>query len=166
MLSLRLATAALLVLVAASACSSKPAATTAPPAASAKATAARAAGGPAVTPPANASLPPGVTAADEPADTDPWSLNATAYDGQNATRYAYWCPPGGAFRTVWGTDLYTHDSSVCTAGVHAGAISQATGGFVVIEMRPGADSYTGSDRNGVTTQDYGQWGTSYVIVKF
>ncbi len=64
---------------------------------------------------------------------------------------------------MWGTDVYTDDSSVCTAGVHAGKISLAEGGTVVIEMRAGEDAYTGSERNGVTTTDYAGWPGSFVV---
>lgn len=65
---------------------------------------------------------------------------------------------------MWGTDVYTNDSSVCTAAVHAGLIDFEAGGVVVIEMRPGESSYIGTTANGVTTQSYGSWGGSFVFV--
>lgn len=93
-----------------------------------------------------------------------WSLNATQHRGANDTRITYTCPPGGAFGSVWGTDVYTDDSSICTAAVHAGLIGQS-GGTVTIEIRRGEPSYKGSVRNGVSSGDYGQWSGSYVFVK-
>ncbi|MEL6443622.1 MAG: LCCL domain-containing protein [Bacteroidota bacterium] len=94
-----------------------------------------------------------------------WLQNAVPYrDRGVGARLRFDCAAGGSLRTVWGTDLYTDDSSICTAAVHAGAITQATGGSVVIELRPGADGYTGSERNGVTTSNWGSWGNSFVIV--
>jgi hypothetical protein len=65
---------------------------------------------------------------------------------------------------VWGTDIYTDDSSVCTAAVHAGLIDYEDGGEVVIEIRAGESSYLGTTANGVTTLDYGAWRRSFVFV--
>jgi hypothetical protein len=94
-----------------------------------------------------------------------WSAVATVYRGKNGERYDYMCPPKGSAGYVYGTNLYTDDSSVCTAAVHAGLIALATGGNVTIEIRPGASTYTGSTRNGITSESYDQWGGSYVFVK-
>jgi hypothetical protein len=157
----RVMSAGLVVLLLA-ACSSSPAATNKPTAKATVTTGGAGAGG---TPPANATLPAGVTTVQVAADVDLWSLTAQDYAGRNGTRYGYWCPPGGTPRTIWGTDLYTDDSSVCTAGVHVGAITITSGGFVVIEVRPGADSYAGSSRNGIDSQEYAAWSGSYVVIK-
>ena len=106
---------------------------------------------------------PAVTEGPVPS-VDPWQVNAVDYRGANGQRYSYACPGGGEPSTIWGTDVYTDDSSICTAAVHAGVITLAKGGPVVIEIRAGQDSYTGSDRNGITSDDYGQWAGSYVVV--
>lgn len=94
-----------------------------------------------------------------------WSAHASAYRGNVGQRYSFFCPTGGARYTVWGTVVYTDDSSVCTAAVHAGLISFASGGTVTIEMRPGQRSYVGTTRNGVTTRSYGRWSGSFVFVR-
>ena len=65
---------------------------------------------------------------------------------------------------VWGSAIYTDDSSVCRAALHAGIISNA-GGVVKIEIRPGQNSYNASSANGVSTTKYGKWGRSFVFVK-
>jgi hypothetical protein len=93
-----------------------------------------------------------------------WSATATAYRGLNSLRFSYTCPAGGSLGTVWGTNIYTDDSSVCTAAVHAGRIGATSGGTVVIAIRPGQSSYTGTTRNKVTTRSYGTWYGSYVLV--
>ncbi len=94
-----------------------------------------------------------------------WDGNATALRGRNNQRFSFVCPGNGTLSgAVWGTDLYTDDSSICTAAVHTGRINQASGGTVTIEIRPGATSYTGSARNGVSSRAYGGWSGSYVIV--
>jgi hypothetical protein len=72
-----------------------------------------------------------------------------------------WCSAdatrGGS---VWGSDVYTDDSVICRAAVHAGVIGPS-GGTVTLRMLPGMQSYTGSERNGVTSSGYGAWSSSY-----
>src|SRR5205085_5886830 len=58
----------------------------------------------------------------------------------------------------------TDDSSVCSAAVHAGSITQKNGGKVTIEIYPGQTSYRSSKRNGVKSLNYGAWPASYFIV--
>jgi hypothetical protein len=53
--------------------------------------------------------------------------------------------------TVFGTDTYPSDSSICVAAVHAGLIDR-DGGVVTVQLNPGADEYVGSSRNGIDTQ--------------
>jgi len=93
-----------------------------------------------------------------------WDADAAQYRGRDYQRFVYGCPASGGPQTVWGTDVYTDDSSVCTAAVHAGAITFGSGGTVTIEIRPGLSSYEGSSRYGVTTLSYGAWPGSFVVV--
>jgi hypothetical protein len=104
------------------------------------------------------------TAADEVAEDVTWSLSATAYRGQEGLLVAYDCPPDGSAGSVWGTDVYTDDSSVCTAAVHLGLITEASGGRVVIQISDGLDAYEGSTENGITTQSYPAWSGSFTFV--
>ncbi len=100
-----------------------------------------------------------------PAPTqDPWALNAGSQRNSINMRFTIQCPAGGTPRTVWGTTFYTDDSSICTAGVHRGAITLQSGGPVTYEIAPAQDSYEGSTQNGITTLDYGPWGGTFVIV--
>jgi hypothetical protein len=62
-----------------------------------------------------------------------------------------------------GTDIYTLDSSICNAAVHAGKLTMESGGPVTIELRPGESSYKGTTRNGIKTNDYGKYGQSFVV---
>jgi hypothetical protein len=87
--------------------------------------------------------------------------NMTAYRGQNGYTLHCYCPNGSS-GSVWGTGLYTDDSSLCRAALHAGAIP-ATGGFIEATVQPGASSYTGSTSNGVTSNSYGSWYGSYTV---
>ncbi len=99
--------------------------------------------------------------ADEDAVDVTWSLDAGEYRGRDGWMVAYDCSPDGETSTVWGDGVYTDDSSVCVAAVHAGLIDFADGGRVVIEISPGLEEYGSSTANGVTTTEYGSWGGSY-----
>lgn len=96
--------------------------------------------------------------------TDPWAATAAAHRASVNEQFTYDCPAGGEPHTVWGADVYTDDSSVCTAAVHAGAITLEDGGEVTVEIRPGEEEYEASEQNGIGTSPYGPWGGSFVIV--
>lgn len=64
---------------------------------------------------------------------------------------------GGA---IWGTDIYSDDSATCRAALHAGIIAER-GGVVTILRAPGQASYRGSARNGVESEAYGAWQSSF-----
>jgi hypothetical protein len=64
---------------------------------------------------------------------------------------------------VWGTDVYTDDSSLAAAAVHAGVLRPGETGMVKVTTLPGQPSYRGSTRNGVTSSDYGSWSGSIRI---
>lgn len=59
--------------------------------------------------------------------------------------------------SVWGSDLYTDDSAICRAALHAGMI-EASGGTIWAFERPGAQSYPAVARNGVSSTAWtGAW---------
>ena len=114
------------------------------------------------------SLIPGAVAnADVIAGNQTTGWDATAREKQTALDrdFAYHCPANGRVTDVWGTDTYTDDSSVCSAAVHAGLITAEQGGTVTIRIKPGQAFYEGSDRNGVSSQDYGPWDRSFIFIK-
>ena len=92
-----------------------------------------------------------------------WEANATSLKGKDGETFTLACAPGGALRSVWGSDIYTSDSSICTAAVHSGLITYQQGGAVTIELRPGRTIYGCSERNGVTTHPYGPYTHSFVF---
>jgi LCCL domain-containing protein len=65
---------------------------------------------------------------------------------------------------IWGTDVYTDESAVCKAAVHAGVLIRGTPGQVTILMGSGADSFPSAERNGVTSLSYGRWDSTYSFV--
>ena len=97
---------------------------------------------------------------------DGWAGGAQTHRGKNGQRFTYTCPPRAqATGDAWGTDLYTDDSTICFAAVHAGAVSLDRGGNVTIEIRPAEQSYAGTTRNGLTSKAFGPWVGSFVFVR-
>lgn len=93
-----------------------------------------------------------------------WDSSASDYRDRTGIQVRYACPKDGTLGTVWGSNPYTDDSSVCTAAVHAGLIKLAEGGTVLIKVTGPKDSFKGSTSNGVTTDDYGSWGGSFIFL--
>ncbi len=68
---------------------------------------------------------------------------------------------GAASGGVWGTDIYTDDSSIARAAVHAGVIAPGETKTVTVTILAGQTAYAGSVRNGVTSGSWGGWGGSF-----
>ncbi len=103
---------------------------------------------------------------DGPVTNVEWNRTASDYRGQDGLLVAFQCaknPDQIGVGNVWGTGMYSDDSSVCGAGVHAGAITFQDGGRVVFEVRPGLESYAASIQNGVSSSAWGTWGGSFQI---
>ena len=66
---------------------------------------------------------------------------------------------------VWGTDAYTGDSALAAASIHAGAVKDGETGIVKVTVLTPLSQYQGSIRNGVTTHDFGRFGTAYRVEK-
>jgi len=108
------------------------------------------------------SIPEGPSSAGEGKPTT-WEANATSLNGKDGETFTLICSPGGIAHPVWGSDIYTADSSICTAAVHSGLITYQQGGTVTIELWPGRSIYGASERNGVTTSDFGPYHRSFVF---
>ncbi|HEY8051498.1 MAG TPA: LCCL domain-containing protein [Steroidobacteraceae bacterium] len=95
--------------------------------------------------------------------TSPLDLNLR---GLNGERFRFRCPPGKAVAgQVIGSGPYTDGSSICAAGVHAGAIRAATGGLVTIEVRPGEAHYSASRSHFLQSEAYEKfWSGSFLVI--
>ena len=64
---------------------------------------------------------------------------------------------------VWGgsNGIYTDDSSLGAAAVHAGLLKPNEVGVLKVEILSGRNSYTGSTRNGVTSSNWDRWDGSF-----
>ena len=58
---------------------------------------------------------------------------------------------------VWGTDIYTRDSLLGAAAVHAGLLKPGQTAVLRMKVVSPLENYPGSERNGVTTSDYGNF---------
>jgi hypothetical protein len=104
-----------------------------------------------------------VTAAEADAAT-PISWDSKGIEPQNVgEQITVSCPPNGTPDRVWGNDIYTGDSSLCTAAVHAGVITLERGGAFTVEQRGPQKSFDGTTRNGILTQSYGEWRNSFAV---
>jgi len=57
---------------------------------------------------------------------------------------------------IWGTGIYTDDSSLCRAAAHAGRIGP-NGGTVRVLAVGGLDQYEASERGGIQSSGFGPW---------
>ena len=64
---------------------------------------------------------------------------------------------------IWGTDVYTDDSSVAAAAVHAGVLRIGEIRTVTVTILAGQSTYAASDRNGIKSGGYGAWSGSYAF---
>ncbi len=74
------------------------------------------------------------------------------------------CTPNGNAHTVWGSGVYTDDSSICSAAVHDGRITLEEGGVVSVEGLPGREAYGGELLHGIQSMPYGRWRASFRFV--
>jgi hypothetical protein len=92
-----------------------------------------------------------------------WTTAASGFKQDAGLTYKFHCPEKGTAATIWGSDVYTADSSICTAAVHAGVITLENGGDVTIEFKPGRSIYGSTTRNGIASSTYGEYPHSFVV---
>lgn len=92
-----------------------------------------------------------------------WNTTGTGFKNDVGLIYKFQCPAKGTENTIWGSDIYTQDSSICTAAVHAGVFSLADGGIVTLEFRPGRLTYGSTVRNGIKSSTFGEYSRSFVV---
>ncbi len=68
-----------------------------------------------------------------------------------------------ARQSIWGSDPYTADSAICAAAMHVGYIVAGEPGEVTVLRLQGLDSYWGSGNNGINSQDWGSYSSSFVF---
>ncbi len=88
--------------------------------------------------------------------------NLTSYRDMTGESYSFEVT-GDAELMIWGTDVYTDDSNLAAAAVHAGVLEDGETGIVIVTILPCEEAYTGSEENGVSSWDYGSWSGSYSV---
>lgn len=96
--------------------------------------------------------------------TDPGVL--TEFSVADAGRMALIEVVGRVDGSVWGTDVYTADSRLAVAAVHAGIVREGERGLVRVVIVDGSEhTFAGTDRNGVLSYDYATYPVAYRIEK-
>lgn len=72
---------------------------------------------------------------------------------------------GSSKGTVWGTDIYTDDSELATAAVHAGILKDGEKGVVMVTILEGKNRYKSTLQHGVTSKQWDGWVGSYRVSK-
>jgi hypothetical protein len=70
---------------------------------------------------------------------------------------------GSVGGTVWGDGVYTDDSALSAAAVHAGVLQVGQKGVVKVTILSGYSSYGGGTRNGVRSATWGTWPGSFRV---
>lgn len=93
---------------------------------------------------------------------NPGSVRSIQGAGPGKT-YVVWVTGTTRESTIWGTDIYTADSSISQAVVHAGILAEGQSGPVIIHVLPGMQQYQGTGRNGITSAAYGFYDLCYSL---
>jgi hypothetical protein len=88
--------------------------------------------------------------------------NMVALGHQIGQTFYFWVR-GQETGCVWGTDVYTGDSVLAVASVHAGAVGLGETRVVKVTVVEPLQQYRGSTRNGITSHGYGPYNTAYRI---
>jgi hypothetical protein len=86
------------------------------------------------------------------------------YQGQVGSTFRFRLtgpPPGFHQGGVWGTDIYTFDSHLAMAAVHAGVLKPGQTKVVSVVMLGPQEVFRGSMRNGIASGDWGQYPSAY-----
>lgn len=75
----------------------------------------------------------------------------------------YFRVKGDAGGTIWGTDVYTGDSQIALVAIHAGLVKPDHEAIVKVTVVPPPPQFQGSSRHGVTSHDFGRFGSAYRI---
>ncbi len=81
--------------------------------------------------------------------------------------YTFDCQPAAddlIHPPIWGTNIYTLNSGICSTAVHAGLITQKQGGEITVKILEGQEFYTGSDNNNIVSQDHRSTDMSFTFV--
>ncbi len=96
------------------------------------------------------------------ADPDPGSL--TGYNDKVGKSF-HFTVTGATTGIIWGTDVYTTDSQLATAAVHAGVLRAGQTGVVKVTIVMSPLAFQGTTRNGITSHPFGMYPAAYKVSK-
>lgn len=88
--------------------------------------------------------------------------NLTRYAGQIGETF-HFDVVGHTGGSVWGSEVYTCDSSLSTAAVHAGVLKPGQRGIVKVTIVKSPENHMGSTQHGVTSSTWGSYSASYTV---
>lgn len=91
---------------------------------------------------------------------DPGNMNA--YQGQFGQTLLFRVT-GNVNGALWGNGVYTTDSSLAKAAIHAGVLRHGQTGIVRVRMLGPQQSFEGTTRNGVTSSPFGGYPASFSV---
>jgi hypothetical protein len=71
--------------------------------------------------------------------------------------------PGASGGTIWGSGIYTDDSSLATAAVHAGILQPGQSAVLKATILPGQKHYDADMKNNVLSQEYNKFEGSFKL---
>ena len=70
---------------------------------------------------------------------------------------------GRASGPIWGTNVYTTDSDLASAAVHAGILKNDETGSIKVTIKESPEQFVGSAANGVTSGAWQKFPAAFVI---
>ncbi len=90
--------------------------------------------------------------------------NLTEYSSADFNKALIFEVVGSADGNIWGTDLYTGDSRLAVAAVHAGAVRVGERALVRVTLSGGSERvFEGSERYGIRSLDYGNYSLAFAV---
>lgn len=90
---------------------------------------------------------------------------ANLYDKGNQIGKTFTFKVTGAAGSVYGTDVYTLDSSLAAAAVHAGVVKMGATGILRVKIIESPEAFLSSTRNGITSSAWGRYSAAYKVLK-
>lgn len=90
--------------------------------------------------------------------------NMTDYNSADFSKALVFEVVGSADGNIWGTDIYTGDSRLAVAAVHAGAVRVGERALVRVTLSNGSERvFDGSERYGIRSLDYGNYSLAFRV---
>lgn len=95
-----------------------------------------------------------------PAQADPGTMSNFA---NRIGEKFYFRVTGANGGSIYGTGVYTYDSSIASAAVHSGVLKIGETAVLKVSMLPGRNNYLSTTANGITSSSWGQYSASFQV---